>query len=196
MTVQELITSIDSKVPNSFTSQDKVDFINELEQSIYYDIVKKFVSNKIGLTADVSSYDYPTGVTFEDIEAVLLNDNELKKLVIRQKFKHGYFDDGGKLALYPTPSMTDDVESPSLEVISRFRPTKKLIGNIATDTLVLPDVYADIYRYYIYSQIAYLRENFAVGDNWARKYNARIGDFTIWYDNHRPKEYLKQKSRW
>jgi hypothetical protein len=88
------------------------------------------------------------------------------------------------------------VSVPSLEVVSRYKPTAKLLANITTDTLLLPDAFIDIYRYYAYAQICFLREQFDRGDNWVRLYNSRMSDYKIWYENNRPKQHIPFKRRW
>ena len=88
------------------------------------------------------------------------------------------------------------VHKPSLEVVSRYKPTAKLIANITTDVLLLPDAFIDIYRYYIYAQICYLREQFDKGNNWLSQYKSRLMAYKIWYENNRPKQHVAYKKRW
>jgi hypothetical protein len=88
------------------------------------------------------------------------------------------------------------VYKPSLEVVSRYKPTTKLLADIATDTLLLSDAFIDIYRYYAYAQICFLREEFDRGNNWLSQYKNRLSDFKIWYENNRPKQHIPYKRRW
>jgi hypothetical protein len=88
------------------------------------------------------------------------------------------------------------VSVPSLEVVSRYKPAAKLLANIATDTLLLPDAFIDIYRYYAYAQISYLREQFDRGNAWLNQYKTRLSDFRIWYENNRPKKHIQFKKSW
>jgi hypothetical protein len=85
---------------------------------------------------------------------------------------------------------------PSLEVVSRYKPTAKLLAAIATDTLLLPDAFVDLYRYYIYEQICLLREQFDIANNWGIAFNNKMSDFKIWYENSRPKKQVVYKRRW
>jgi hypothetical protein len=269
LVIQSLITSINSKMPNSYSDQDKLDWVNEIESSVYTDTIKEFISTYIPLVANQAQYDFPSGVTILDIESVFLNGVEIPKLDLRQKNSTGYYKEGNKLTLYPTPSLSDTkyvsgagqitfatdsitttgsdfsgfsigdtilvsgatttvnnkyavitavaakvltfpantftagvdaavvtIYLPSLEVISRYKPTAKLIANIGTDTLLLPDAFIDIYRYYIYAQMCFLREQFDKGDNWLSVYNSRMKDYKIFYDNNRPKKQVSSKKRW
>ena len=269
MTVQALITSITSKMPNTLVNQDFLDFVNELEQALYSDTVKEFISTYIPLIANQAQYSFPTGVTLLDCESVFLSSVELTKRDLRQKNSRGYYKEGDKITLSPVPSVSDTsyvsgagqitfaattitttgsdftgisvgdtilvsgattaannkyatgtgvaakvltfpastftagadaaavtVSLPSLEVVSRYKPTAKLLANIATDTLLLPDSFIDIYRYYIYAQICFLREQFDRGNNWVSQYQNRMSDYKIWYENNRPKQHISYRKRW
>jgi len=88
------------------------------------------------------------------------------------------------------------VSVPSLEVVSRYKPTIKALANITTDTLLLPDAFVDIYRYYAYAQISYLREQFDRGNAWLNQYRTRLSDFRIWHENNRAKKHTQYKKSW
>jgi len=269
LTVATIITSILAKLPYTYTTQDILDFINDVESQLYNDTIKEFQSTYIPLTANQHQYSFPTGVTILDCEAVYWNQIELVKRDLRQKGLLGYYVEGSKLTIYPMPSITDDsyvsgageitfatnsitttgddfeefvvgdtvlisgattaannkyavivtvadkvltfpastfsagldvaavtIYKPSLEVVSRYKPTTKLIADIATDTLLLPDAYVDIYRYYAYAQVSYLREQFDRGNNWLMQYQNRLNDFKIYYSSNRPKAHIPNKKRW
>ena len=108
-----------------------------------------------------------------------------------------------KVLTFPASTFTAGADAasvtiykPSLEVISRYKPAVKLVADIATDTLLLPDAYTDVYRYYIYAQLCYLREQFDKGNNWLVSYNARLNDFKIWYSGVRPRLHIPYKREW
>lgn len=269
MTVATLITSILAKVPHTFTNQDILDFINDVEAQAYNDTIKDLYSTYIPLVAYQPQYSFPTGVGILDCEAVFLYGNEIPKLDIRQKNIKGYYVEGAKLTISPVPSESDSsyvsgageitfaansitttgddfeefvvgdivlisgattaannkyalvvsvadkvltfpastfsagldagavtISVPSLEVIARYKPTTKLLANIATDTLLLPDAFIDVYRYYAYAQMNYLRENFDIGNNWLMQYQTRLNDLKVWYGNTKPKAQIPNKKRW
>lgn len=108
-----------------------------------------------------------------------------------------------KVLTFPADTFTAGADAaavtisvPSLEVVSRYKPTAKLLANITTETLLLPDAFIDVYRYYAYAQISYLREQFDRGNNWLSQYKARLSDFRIWYENNRPKQHIQYKKSW
>lgn len=269
MIVTTLIASILAKMPHTLTSQDILDFINDVESQLYSDTVKEFTSTYIPLTANLTQYSFPTGVTLLDTEVVFLNGTELPKRDLRQKNWRGYYKEGDKLTLSPVPAVSDTsyvsgageitfgtatitttgadftgvtvgdtilisgatttannkyavvisvaakvltfpastftagadaavitVYVPALEVISRYKPAVKLIANIATDTLALPDSFIDLYRYYCYAQIAALRENFDISNNWNLSYRNRLNEFRIYYSNNSPRMQSHYNRRW
>jgi len=106
------------------------------------------------------------------------------------------FDDDTFIAGVYIDDNAITITLPSLEVISRYKPTVKLVADIATDTLLLPDAYTDIYRYYIYAQLCYLREQFDKGNSWLIQYNTRLNDFKIWYSGVRPRLHIPYKREW
>lgn len=268
MTVQALKTSVDAKMPNTLVAQDYVDFVNDLEASVYMDTVKEFASEYIPLVAGQHQYDFSTGTTILDIESVFLNGTELPKRDLRQKNTRGYYKEQDKLALYPCPSHSDTsyvseagditfdtnsittagddftgfavgdtllvsgattaannryaaaakveakkltfadgtfteeadaavvtISKPSLEVVCRTKPTAKTAAGIATETLLLPDAFTNMYRYYIFAQICLLREQYDKANVWMEYYNSRMVEFRIWYENNRPKQHIPYK-RW
>lgn len=267
MTVQKLISSVSAKMPSTLANQDYVDFINELEASVYVDTVKEFISVYIPIVANQHQYNFPTDTTILEVESVFLNTIELVKRDLRQKNTRGYYTEQGKLTLYPVPSVSDtayvssaneitfDTDSittigddfegftigdtalisgattnnlyavvtaveakkltfaegtfaagadtevitisvPSLEVVCRVKPTEKTVINISTDTLLLPDSFINVYRYYIFAQICLLREQYDKANVWMEYYNSRIAELRMWYENNRPKQQIPFKRRW
>lgn len=183
-------------MPNTYEDQDHLDWINDVESSLYSDTVKEFVGFKIALVSGQAAYDFPTGYDILDIESVFVNGSEYKKRDLRQYQTSGYYKETDKLTLHPAPSQTDAVGAESLYVVCRYKPAAKTIDGIATDTLLLPDAFMDIYRYYIYAQICFLREQFDKGNNWLNMYNSRMKDYKIFYENNRPKQHIPYKKSW
>lgn len=192
MKVSEIITSISAKMPNSLANQDMLDFINDVEAQLYNETIKDFVTTIIPTVAGQAEYDFPANVTILDIEALLLDNVELPKRDVRQGNRAGYYGDGGKLTLSPVPSSANT----SIKVISRLKPTVKLIADISADDLLLPSAYIDIYRYYAYAQISFLREQFDRGNSWLMQFNTRMNDYKMWYNNNKPRMFVKYNRRW
>ena len=107
MTVATIITSILAKVPHTFTNQDVLDFINDVESQIYNDTIKDFYATYIPIVAYQHQYSFPTGTNILDCEAVFLYGNPLTKLDLRQNSTVGYYVEDGKLTLYPIPTIAD-----------------------------------------------------------------------------------------
>ena len=107
MKVTALIGSVLTKMPHTLTSQDILDFINDVESQLYSETVKEFISTYIPLVANQSQYSFPEGVNILDVEALFVNGLEYQKRDLRQTNKRGYYKEGDKLTLSPIPNKTD-----------------------------------------------------------------------------------------
>jgi uncharacterized protein with FMN-binding domain len=105
--VQNFIDSTNSKYDHPYSDQDILDFINELEQSIYTETLKDFQSVYIPLIANQHQYAFPSGATILSMEALFVSGVELPKRDLRQKNTRGYYTEQNKLTLYPCPSQSD-----------------------------------------------------------------------------------------
>jgi hypothetical protein len=65
-------------------------------------------------------------------------------------------------------------------------PATKLIANILTDTLLIPDRFLDIYDYFCMSKIAYLAKDYADYANHMQSFNAAVARYDEWNEEHRP----------
>jgi hypothetical protein len=80
------------------------------------------------------------------------------------------------------------ISRPRIKLTYLSKPTTKLIANIATDTLTIPDRFSEIYDYFILSKIAYNAKDYAEAQNHSTYFNAKIRDFEEWYEAHRPQK--------
>jgi hypothetical protein len=78
------------------------------------------------------------------------------------------------------------ITRPKIKMVYESRPETKLIANITTDDLVLPDRFIDIYDYYIMSKINYLQKEYTAYKNDLIMFNTRVAEFEAWYSNNRP----------
>ena len=258
-TVKTLIDSVDSLYDNTYTDDNKLQWINDLEAKIYSEVIDKFLASYYALEENKSQYDFPSGVEIEDIIRVYVQGKEYYKLSNAFQGRKGYWNEDNKINLYPIPN-TDDtsyeadsgeltfttstitggsftgfytgdvvtisgctdqtannitarlvqatsdtltftsntftaqteeagevtIQKNSLKIVYKYKPTTKTIGDITTDTLILPDSFRDMYEYYIYMQIAYFDREIAEHNNHARLFNTRLKDFKDWWNNHRP----------
>jgi len=78
------------------------------------------------------------------------------------------------------------ITAPKIKMTYITIPEWKVIGDISTDELTLPDRFVDAYDYFIMSKIAYLEKEFAEAQNHMAMCERRIREFEEWYDDHRP----------
>ena len=75
---------------------------------------------------------------------------------------------------------------PKIRLIYESKPTTKLIANIATDTLFLPDRWIQVYDYFLMAKIAYLEKAYADYGNHMASFNAEVARYEEWHGSHRP----------
>lgn len=78
------------------------------------------------------------------------------------------------------------ISLPKIKVVYQNMPTEKLIANIATDTLLMPDRFKNVYTFYCMAQIALLNRELGEYNNYITLYKARFAEFVAWWENVRP----------
>ena len=79
-----------------------------------------------------------------------------------------------------------NISKAGIKLTYEYVPTIKLIANIATDTLMLPDRFQEIYDYFLMSKIAYLAKDYNDSQNHIMMHNAAVARYDEWWENHRP----------
>jgi len=80
------------------------------------------------------------------------------------------------------------IEECGMRVTYEVLRTAKLIANIATDTLSLPDRFLDIYTMYALAMISLHDRNFTDYNNYLDLYNTRVADYLNYCDRTNPGE--------
>jgi hypothetical protein len=78
------------------------------------------------------------------------------------------------------------IKAPKIKVTYDSKPTAKTVAGIATETLLLPDRWVDVYRYYNIAQMSLYDKDFKIYNNYMALYNQKLADFERWYGNRRP----------
>ena len=78
------------------------------------------------------------------------------------------------------------IARPKIKVVYENKPTAKLLANIATDTLNLPDKWLEAYDYFLMSKIAYLAKDYKDQQNHAAMFDQKVKEYEDWLENHRP----------
>ena len=192
MKVGALITSVDSKMPNSYSDQDKVDWINDLEKTIFNDSIEKQTTSSIDLVKDQQAYAMPTGYAFEDLIKVTVNGTEYEKRSMANHTANTFFNSDGDIALDPTP--TED-STGGIVTVYRWKPTAKTVAGKTTEDLELPDRFTNLYRYYLYAMIAMHNKEFGESNNWTVMYNTELGALLKWWQEVCPKDNVESNKK-
>lgn len=194
-TVSELISEIGEQCSNSNSPEVKVSWINEVEQELYSDVIEDYYVETKTITTAAS--EVPIALTylvdtkehaflFEDIRKVEVKHGttgkyeEYSVCSLAYVPEYSYFKENDKL------NYSDPKNGDSIKIVLRRMPAIKLVANISTDKLSLPDRFLQIYKYYIFAQILQIKKEYDESNNWLALYNAELEDFSAWYLEHKP----------
>ena len=136
---------------------------------------------------------YTSGVDFDGfavddvalVSGCLLNTNNNKYGVITDvqddvlTFALGTFTAQAEVAAIT-------IQAPKIKMIYQVKPTTKLIADIATDTLLIPDRFKNIYTYYCLAQMAYFDKEYKDYQVHMTMYNNRVQEYENWYGGVKP----------
>jgi hypothetical protein len=179
-TVANLLTEVDRQMVNIYTDEDKVGWINEVEQQVY-ELLNEYSVDTITTSSANNSL---TGKVydFEDIRKVLVGGVEYSVSTLNYNDVYSYYKNGTNLSINPAPT-----GSVTMVVIYKEKPTVKTVANKSTDKLNIPLSFDKLYKYYIFSQMCNRDEDFNKGADWLNQYNAVVQDFLSWYASITPK---------
>ena len=107
MNLQTIIDEADIRVPNAFSVDQKVDWLNEVNYE-FFDIVKIPVSTTVTLVAATSAYTVPADLREKNVRKVVQGSNFYRSMVyedITAAFNYFTIDETlGKITLVPTPT--------------------------------------------------------------------------------------------
>jgi hypothetical protein len=78
------------------------------------------------------------------------------------------------------------VKAPKIKVTYDVKPTAKTVAGITTETLILPDRFVDVYRFYNIAQMSLYDKDFKIYNNYIALYNQKLADFERWWEERRP----------
>jgi len=106
MIVNDFIKDLDSKFLNDFTKENKLVWINDIETSVYEDIIEEYRATFYRMVTDVSEYDLDIDMAY--IDSLWVEGVKYSKVSLRDKNKlYTYWIENDKLNIYPKPLTTD-----------------------------------------------------------------------------------------
>lgn len=192
--VAELINEINEQVSNVYSDATKVSWINEVEQELYSDVIEDYTEH-VFTVADAEA-DSPIALSYLDGgNTVTFLFEDIRKIEV--KHGTGKYEEYSPTSLAYVPESSyykineklgysDPKDNDSVKVIFRRLPATKLVANIASDFLSLPDRFLKLYKYYAFAQILLLKKEYTESNNWIQLYNAGIEDFRLWYFENKP----------
>jgi hypothetical protein len=192
-TIRQIIDIANGFRTNTYTDAQKLIWLNEVEQCIKEEIIKTYLNTTIQRVISTAEYSLPTSVMFEDIEIVYLNRERLNKLDKRSYLNTvngalGYYKPTttNKIAICPTPTATDNVSYPSIQVsyLDRFVDYTNA-NSYGTSMLITQARYYKIYTFYIMAQIDFYNKEYENYNNTIAQYNATLEDYKKWYNSRR-----------
>lgn len=187
MVVKDYIEAFFEEHEHSYEASTVLRWINLVESNIYADNIEKYLATNYHRVLNEYQFDLPNGVGFEDVKKLHVNGVKYRKKDVRAyKELNTYWYEGDKLCIYPACAETDPIDNPKIRIVYLSKPEKKLIANIDTDTLLIPDRFSDIYDYYLMAKIAYNDKEYSEYENHMVAYNSRVADYVRWWEDNRP----------
>jgi hypothetical protein len=174
-TIQELISDIDARLPNKFTTAQKVEWFNDLQLEIDKDKTRDEIYEFFTVT-DQPIYPLPTDCTIELLKFVgISQDLTISESTIFDQYTfkamndeftgNNYYDaTNGLIGLYPVP----DTDSYSIRLIY----VKKSQEFNAGDLTVMPDLkekYHNIFKYDCMQIIASAKKDTEIANYYESK---------------------------
>lgn len=188
VTIKNITDSVDLLKPNNFTDAQKIGWINRLEKDVKSKIIRNFVKHEIQRVIDVSEYDLPDGVTFEDIEVVYLDGIKASRLDERSYLENdgdiGYYKTtNGKIGINPTPTMTDEATNCGIRLVYLSPFTEY---TATSDTLLISDSFKEVYEFYLMAEMYFFTQDYDNYNNLTLRFNDAWDKFAKWYNSKNP----------
>jgi hypothetical protein len=194
-TVTVKITEIDDIYTNAYSSATKLAWINTVESLFFTQYVKKWVKGKLEYPT-VSGYnEVMRSVRIDDATSKMLNENEIWEIIqyngnlyqkvdsrwVSGNLTYYFYIYGENICLFPAPTVDGDF----IDISYLYEPTKMVVENIETDTLLIPDAFNEVYNYYcIYRMKQVNQEDDAV--NWYDLFSAKMQEYANFYNSTAP----------
>lgn len=175
-TINEILQIADALKANTYDIPVKLQWINEVDGSIWTELFKYKKTAIIEITEDISAYSLPEGANFNRITNAYLDGIEIPKLSNAQYKTTGISrGDNGNLILYPVP-----IESGELVIsyVESYIPHS--ISDIATTEVLAESPYDKMYIHYLSAMIDFTRREFSSYNNTLQLFNQAYIEYAEW----------------
>jgi hypothetical protein len=168
-----IIADADLRVPNSFTSAQKVDWLNEINQE-FFDIVKIPKTATFTTTDGTANYTLDTGIRAKNIDKVHVG----KQLFLSFLYDdvppgHNFYtfdDDTSKITLNPTPTVLG-----LSGIVKYFKiATTSFSSNALSASPDAPSEYHWIYVLGLCERMAKAMDDVVKGNNYGNDYRGNL----------------------
>lgn len=172
LTIQQIINEADIRVPNAFSTANKVDWLNQVNQE-FFDVVKIPAISTVSVTSGISGYPLSAGVRAKNINRVTVGNVYYRNIMFEQVNpgnNYWTFDDTtNQINLYPTPNSSGNG-------VVRYNKinTTTFLSTDLTKTPDAPDEYHWIYILGLCERIAKSMNDTILGNNYANDYKANL----------------------
>lgn len=173
MTGQEILAEADVLVPNAFTTQQKIDWLNDVQRE-FFEVVKVPGVYSFAATAGQNSVTLPTGVVGRNIVMVMVGTTQYRPVQYDDGFRPGLnyytFDDTTRqLTFNPPPAVAGQ------GLIRYFRvPTQTFTSANLSQQAEAPAEYHEALVLGLAMRIAKAQNDVALGNNYMAEYMAML----------------------
>lgn len=171
LTLNEIIEEADIRVPNSFSTPEKIDWLNQVNQE-FFDVVKIPDIKTFAPTGSVSTFVLTSDVKAKNITKVRTNNTIYKSMLYENVSPgHNYFvynDASNSITLTPAPKAGNGF------VVYNKISTSNYTTSDLTDTPDAPSEYHWIYILGLAERIAKAMNDVTLANNYAADYRNNL----------------------
>lgn len=175
-TINEILQIADALKANTYDISAKLQWINEVDGSIWTELFKYKKTAIIEITEGISAYPLPEGANFNRITNAYLDGIEIPKLSNAQYKTTGISrGDTGKISLYPAPTENGELV---VSYVESYIPHS--ISDMATTEVLAESPYDKMYIHYLSAMIDFTRREFSSYNNTLQLFNQAYIEYAEW----------------
>lgn len=172
-TIQSIIDRVRNILPNAFADEAFIDWCGDVDSGLKDSLNPTFSEVNVSIVIEQEEYDIPSGVKFDRIKSVFVNDKPYDKIDYRSPKTNGYFlSSSGDLTLYPAPANSGIIKIVYSEDFSDY--------TSVSQELMVDRAYEMIYVWYCLAQIKLSHSELEMYDNYIIRYNEMLESYD-WY---------------